>query len=31
MHVDGELVETAAEISVRVRLGCLRVIAPRRS
>jgi diacylglycerol kinase (ATP) len=31
MHVDGELVETAAEISVRVRPGCLRVIAPRRS
>jgi diacylglycerol kinase family enzyme len=31
IHVDGELVETAAEISVRVRPGCLRVIGPVRN
>jgi YegS/Rv2252/BmrU family lipid kinase len=31
IHVDGELVQTAAEISVRVRPGCLRVIGPVRS
>ena len=31
MHVDGELVETSAEISVRVRPGCLRVIGPGRN
>jgi diacylglycerol kinase family enzyme len=31
IHVDGELVQTAAEISVRVRPGCLRVIGPVRN